>query len=194
MTTTQEVVDAGAALPDWRGGEPDPHAGDRVPSTDRAVAHSYWLHFGGYAYYHRLRASPLRSAFGPAAIGGRFRVEAQGRGYPAKTVDVLAGRRLPGWMAAHVCRTPRFAGHCVRGDGRLGPRYLAWLPGPRRSGEVWAVGVRDDEVVAVRYSDLRVPSRRGDVVAVAEWRLLRGYLQDRTFGLETFQYVLDAEF
>ena len=97
-------------------------------------------------------------------------------------------------MSARVCRTPRFAGHCLEQDGRLGPRYLAWVPGPKRTGQVWAVGVRDDEVVAVRYSDLRVPTRPGDVNALVEWRLLRGYLQDRTFGLETFEYVVDAQF
>lgn len=194
MTTTQQVVDAGAALAHWSGGEPDPHAGDRVPSTNKAVAWSYWLHFGGYARFHHLRPSPLRAMFGGDAVGSRFTIEREGRGYPRKTVDVLAGERRPGWMARKVCRTPRFAGHCLRDAGRLGPRYLAWVPGPRRIGQVWAVGVRDHEVVAVRYSGLRVPAGRGDVNALAEWRLLRGYLQDRAFGVETFKYVLDARF
>ncbi len=184
MTTSPDVVAAGDALEDWKGGEPDPHAGDRVPSTDRAIAHSYWLHFGGYARFHHLRPSPLRPAFGPVAIGGRFRIERETRFDPPRTVDVLAGHTRPTWMSARVCRTPRFAGHCLEQDGRLGPRYLAWVPGPKRTGQVWAVGVRDDEVVAVRYSDLRVPTRPGDVNALVGWRLLRGYLQDRTFGLE----------
>ena len=194
MTTSPEVVDAGDALADWSGGEPDPHAGDRVPSTDRAVAHSYWLHFGGYARFHHLRPSPVRASFGRAAIGGRFRIERETRYDPARTVDVLAGHRRPGWMSARVCRTARFAGHCLEQDGRLGPRYLAWVPGPRRTAVVWAVGVRDDEVVAVRYTGLRVPAGRHGVDALVAWRLLRGYLNDRAFGLETFQYVLDAEF
>jgi hypothetical protein len=194
MTTTQAVVDAGAALPAWNGGEPDPHAGDRVPSTNRAVAHSYWLHFGGYARFHKLRPSPLRHELGGAAVGGRFVIEREGRDYPRKTVDVVAGQRRPSWMAAKVCRTPRFSGHCLRGDGRLGQRYLAWVPGPKRTGQIWAVGQRDHEFVAVRYSGLRVPAGRNDVNALSEWRLLRGYLQDRAFGLETFKYVVDAEF
>ena len=97
-------------------------------------------------------------------------------------------------MSARVCRTPRFAGHCLEQDGRLGPRYLAWVPGPKRTGQVWAVGVRDHEVVAVRYSGLRVPQSRNGVNALVGWRLLRGYLQDRAFGVETFEYVVDAKF
>ncbi len=194
LTTSQAVVDAGADLDDWDGGEPDPHAYDRVPSTDQAVAWSYWLHFGGYSYYHRLRPSPLKAELGDGAIGGRFDLEGTGRNYPAMTIDVLAAPQLPSWMNDDVCATPRFAGRCIEADGRRGPRYLAWVPGPKGTGEVWAVGVREDELVAVRFADVAVPEDRGGVEMLSQWSLLRGYLDDRRLGLETDKEVLDSEF
>lgn len=194
LTTSQAVVDAGADLDDWDGGEPDPHAYDRVPATDQAVAWSYWLYFGGYSYYHRLRASPLKSELGDGAIGGRFDLEGTGRGYPAMTIDVLAGPQRPSWMSEDVCASPRFAGHCIESRGRSGPHYLAWVPGPKGTGEVWAVGVRDDEVVAVRFADLAVPEGQDEVGGLVQWALVDPFLQNRRLGLETDQEVLDAKF
>lgn len=194
LTTSQAVVDAGEELDDWEGGEPDPRAYDRVPSNDRAVAWSYWLRFGGYGAYHDLRPSPLRAEFGDGAIGGRFWREAQGRDYPRATIDVLAAPQRPGWMERDVCDSPRFAGHCVAFPGSRGQRFLAWVPGPPGTGEIWAVGVRAVEVVAVRYADLDVPARRGGVVALSEWFLLKGLLDSRRLGLETDHEVLDSRF
>lgn len=188
LTTSQAVVDAGEELEDWDGGEPDPHARDRVPSTDEAIGKAYWMHTGGYSSYHDLRPSPLTEEFGPDAIGARFDRESWGRDYPALTVDVLAGQRPP-WLADDVCATPRFAGHCVA----QGDRHLAWVPGPAGTGEVWAIGVRPDEVVAIRYADLDVPEGRAGVERVAEWWLLKGLLADRRIGLTTQKQVLDAE-
>ncbi|MFC7495914.1 MULTISPECIES: hypothetical protein [unclassified Nocardioides] len=190
MNTTQEVVDAGAALPGWRGGEPDPHAGDRVPSTNRSLAWGYWLHTGGYAYYHHLRRSPLRATFGDDALGAQFSRERMGRDDPRRTIDVLASRHLPAWMSRHVCRTPRFAGHCLRDDGRRGPRYFAWIPGSR--GQTWAVAVRRREVVVVRQSDFVVPAGRYAATLRGEWWMLRGLLNDRLIGLTTEKRVFDA--
>jgi hypothetical protein len=194
LTTSQAVVDAGDELDDWSGAEPDPHAYDRVSSTDDAITSSYWLHFGGYSYYHHRRPSPLKAEFGDGAIGGQFDRESLGRDEPARTIDVLASPQPPSWMSEDVCASPRFAGHCFETGGRRGPRYLAWVPGPKGTGEIWAVGVRDDEVVAVRYSELAVPESREEVEYLALWSLLRGYLDDHRFGLETDKEVLDAKF
>lgn len=189
LTTSQAVVDAGGDLDDWDGGEPDPRAYDRVPSTDEAIGTAYWMHTGGYAAYHDLRPSPLKEDFGPDAVGARFERERQGRDYPAFTADVLAGAR-PAWLEADVCATPRFAGHCVEASRG---RHLAWIPGPAGTGEIWGIAERDDEVVAIRYADLDVPESRDRVEVVAEWWLLKGLLADRRIGLETEKQVLDAE-
>ncbi|RYJ05715.1 MAG: hypothetical protein EON52_10115 [Actinomycetales bacterium] len=189
LTTSQEVVDAGADLDDWDGGEPDPHAYDRVPSTDEGIGTAYWMHTGGYAAYHDLRPSPLKADFGPGAVGARFWREHQGRDYPRMTIDVVAGAR-PSWLADDVCATPRFSGHCVEASRG---RHLAWVPGPAGTGEIWGIATRDDEVVAIRYADLDVPEAQTEVEIVAEWWLLKGLLADRRIGLETEKQVLDAE-
>lgn len=188
LTTSRAVVDAGEELDAWEGGEPDPHAHDRVPSTDEAIGKAYWMHTGGYSSYHDLRPSPLREELGPDAVGARFERESWGRDYPALTVDVLAGAR-PDWLGEDVCATPRFAGHCMEASRG---RHLAWVPGPSGTGEVWAIGERPDELVAIRYADLDVPERRTGVERVAEWWLLKGLLSDRRIGLTTQKQVLDA--
>jgi hypothetical protein len=194
MTTSPEVVDAGAALPEWKGGEPDPHAGDRVPSTNRSLAWAFWLHTGGYGYYHHLRRSPLRAMFGDGSLGARFSRERMGTDDPRRTIDVLASRHLPSWMSRHVCRTPRFAAHCLRADGRRGPRYFAWVPGPRARGQTWAVGIRRDEVVVVRQSRLPVPRERDAAAIRGEWWMARGLLNDPLIGLTTEKRVFDSGF
>jgi hypothetical protein len=190
LTTTQDVVAAGERLDAWDGGEPDPRAYDRVPSTDRGVAWAYWGFLGGSAYYHHLRPSPLAQELGPGAIGGRFE---QDRTQAAPMiVDVLAGSRRPAWLSDELCRTPRFAGHCRETPGRRGPRYLAWVPGPPQSGEIWGFSDRGDELVVVRYSHLAVPRDRSQVETAVDWYLVHDLLDDRRLGLETDREVLDA--
>jgi hypothetical protein len=190
LMTTQAVVDAGEDLEGWGGGETDPHAYDRVPSTDTAVAGAYIEFHGGYLNFRDVRPSPLKADFGDGAIGGRFERD---DGRRASTVDVLASPQPPRWMARVVCRTPRFAGHCVTlPGGRTGPRYLAWVPGEQ--GEIWEVGVRDDEVVAVRYSGLTVPEREMAVVVLGEWYFDQLLLEhSSTFGLTTSRQLLDFD-
>lgn len=194
LTTSQEVVDAGEDLDDWDGGEPDPHAYDRVPSTDESAAWSYWLTRGGYADYSGLRPSPLKAEFGPGAVGGQF--EQANGGAPAKpaTIDVLASPQRPEWMAADVCATSRFAGSCVRVAADRGEKYLAWVPGEAgQGGEIWAIGDRGDEIVAVRFSGIDVRDRESAIEG-SEWYLVKDLLSDRKLGLETDQEVLDAQF
>jgi hypothetical protein len=194
LTTSQAVVDAGEKLDDWKGGEPDPHAYDRVPSTDDAIVSSYWLRTGGYGAYHRLGPSPLKAEFGEGAIGGRFTRDDQGRDYPALTIDVLASPQRPDWMERDVCDSARFEGHCLAVPGQRGQRFLAWVPGKAGAGEIWGIQVRADQVVAVRYSDLVVPDSRARVIVLSEWYLLKGLINNRRVGLTTDQEVLDAEF
>ena len=194
LTTSQAVVDAGERLDDWDGGEPDPHAYDRVPSTDTAIVSAYWMHTGGYGAYHDVEPSPLTSEFGAGAIGGRFQRDDEGRDYPAATIDILASPQRPAWMERDVCDSARFAGHCLAVPGPRGQRFLAWVPGAAGTGEIWGVQVRADQVIAMRYSGFAVPDRRDRVIALADWYILKGLLNDRRVGLTTDQEVLDAEF
>ena len=145
MTTSPEVVAAGDALEDWKGGEPDPHAGDRVPSTDRAIAHSYWLHFGGYARFHHLRPSPLRPAFGPVAIGGRFRIERETRfDPPGPSTCSPATRDRPGCRPGCAGRraSPDTASSRTGASARATSRGCRVRSAPDRCGRSASVTTR----------------------------------------------------
>jgi hypothetical protein len=193
LHVTQEVVDAGEGLQGWGGGEPDPHAYDRVPSTDEAITSSYFLFHGGYLSYSQVRPSPLKGEFGPGAIGGRFHHDGD-RDQPTSEVDVLAAPQGPSWLADDPCATPRFAGHCRRFPGHRGPKYLAWVPGPvAEGGEVWMFQDRGDEVVAIRSAGWDVPETEYAAGLESEWFLLRELLDDRNLGLRCDKELLDFD-
>lgn len=190
LTTSQATIDEGAALKDWDGGEPDPTAFNRVPSTDESLINSFWSAHGGYGAYSARSSSPLKEDFGPGAVGGRFEAE-KNPDQPAQTIDVLASPQGPAWLAADPCDTKRFAGHCVE---HRGGRYFAWVPGPAADGgEVWMFGLRDDEVVAIRSSGYTVPEGEEKARIWSDWYFLDSYLDNETFGLETDQEMLDLD-
>ena len=192
LTTSQAVVDAGAALDEWKGGEVGDRY-DRVPSTDQGIGWGYWLAAGGYSRYHDLRPSPLKAELGPGAIGAQFDADPWGDDLPALTIDVVAAPQAPGWMSADVCDTDRFAGHCLAAPGKKGPRWFAWVPGPAGTGEIWAVARRTDEVVAFRYTGFDVPEDQAAAQELAEWWSAKGLLNNYRVGLMTDQEVLDAD-
>ena len=182
LMTTRDVVDAGAALPDWEGGEPDPLALSIVPSNDRALAAAYLLSRGGYLDFRRLGPSPLRGRFGEGTLGARLvlRERYGDRG----TYDVLAIPDAPRWLR-QPCRT-RFAGHCTTVRKPRGVVRFAWRPSrPGRPGETWAVHVRPEETVAVRTSGYRVPADRDDAMYAADWYRMRRQVVRPTLGLTT---------
>lgn len=185
LTTSRDVVDAGEELADWDGGEPDPTAYDRVPSTDLGLLNSFLLAHGGYASYSDFTSSPLKGEFGDGAIGGRMHFEGY-RETPSAVIDVLASPTGPDWIRGEPCEA--YPGRC-EGQGR--GRYLAWTPGP--DGEVWLVGLRDDEVVAVRLSGFDVPAGASAVRLTVVRSLDRAYLLDDTLGITTDKHVLEFD-
>lgn len=192
LEVTQDVVDAGERLEGWSGQEPDPHAYDLRPATDYALAVAYPFLNGGYAYYSRPRSSPLKADFGEGAVGGRVR--RGGDGEPSRTMDVLASRTGPSWLADDPCATPAFAGHCTETQGKRGPRYLAWVPGSAADGAVvWGFQRRAHQVVGIRLSGFRVPESRHWVKARAEWFLVRRVLGHRTVGVRVEKRLLDFD-
>lgn len=190
LETSPDAIEAGEELDDWEGGEPDPRAQDRVPASDVALTSAYLLSRGGYLHYARPRSSPLKADFGEGAVAGRLTHDPD-RWVPATTIDVLAAPQAPAWLGERPCAAPRFAGHCVQTRGRLGPVSLAWVPGT--GGEVWMVGTRPDEVVAVRLSGWDVPSAQAAVEEDAEWYAHRGVLGGRRIGLTVERHVLDFD-
>lgn len=189
LTTTQDVVDLGEALDDWEGGEPDPTAYDRVPSTDAGIANSYVMAHGGYLAYTHRRPSPLKDAFGPGAIGGRFDRADEGTESPGAVIDVLAGPQAPPWLEGDPCATPRFAGHCEEYPRQ---RFFLWEPGS--DGEAWMIGLRDDETVAVRMAGYAVAEDLETALVQADWYFVGEFLSSETLGLTTERHVLEFDF
>jgi hypothetical protein len=190
LTTSQQAIDAGKSLAHWKGGEPDPTAYDRVPATDASLINSYWSAHGGYGAFHHRGSSPLKSDLGADAIGGRFTSEKTDG--PAQTIDVLAARRPPAWLAAKPCATKRFIGHCRAYDSKRGPRYFAWTPGTR--GAVWMFQQRKGEFVAIRKSGFDVSEKRTTAEVQSDWYFVDSYLENHNFGLQTDKEMLDTDF
>lgn len=191
LTTAASTIEAGRALDDWDGGEPDPRALDRVASTDDSLINSYWSARGGYGAFHDRTSSPLTADFGPGAVGGRFSADAEPDS-PAHTVDVLAAPAPPPWLATDPCRTEKFVGHCIEHSRN---RYFAWVPGTaEEGGEVWMFQLRDDDVVAVHTSGYAVSADRRTAEIQADWFFVDSYLGSDTVGLETDREMLDLDF
>ncbi len=188
LLTTRAVVDLGAALPDWLGGEPDPLALTIVPSSDRGLAAAYLLSRGGYGDFTSMHGSPLKRRFGPGALGARLTLK-KGWGHTG-TYDVLAVPRPPGWMRS-PCRK-RFAGHCVTIERARGKVRFAWRPSrPGRPGETWAIHRRAAETVAIRTAGYRVPEGRAAAMEAADWYTMRSQIVRRALGLTTTKETVD---
>lgn len=191
LTTSQATIDAGEALDDWDGGEPDPAAHDRVPSTDDALISAFWSARGGYGAFGDRQPSPLKDELGAGAVGGRFSAE-KDTDEPAQTIDVLAAPQPPEWLADDPCATERFAGHCV---AESKGRYFAWVPGAADAGgEVWMFAIRDGEFVAVHSSGFTVPDDEEAARVQADWYFVDSFLLSDTVGLETDRELLDMDF
>ena len=188
LNTTQDVVDLGEALDDWDGGEPDPMAYDRVPSTDQSLLNAYLSFHGGYSSYSEFGTSPLKAEWGEGAVGGRMQFE--GFGYtPSATIDVLAAPVGPDWLSGgDPCAAYAGNANAECSDEGKG-RYLAWTPGP--DGEVWHISVRDQDVVGVRYG-FDVPKTQRQVDTATEWSMInQEFVLDDIVGIETDKEMLD---
>jgi hypothetical protein len=194
LLTTQEVVDAGAAVTDWLGGEPDPDAWDRVPQTDLGQIAGMLIDHGGYAYYRGPRVSPLKERFGPDAVGGRVDRRWLAPADPS-VLDLVAAPTVPSWLTDRPCATGAYAAHCVRFSHARGPVFLMWRParGSHR-GVVWAVQLRAGSVVAMRTSGRRVPVSAAAVKAkIAWWGLVRPTVRSPLVGMTTEKRVVDFD-
>ena len=134
LTTTEDVVEAGEEVGDWKGGEVDPDELAVVTNNDRTVAMTWLAHQSAIWQ----GPSPYKDLLGPDAVGGRVRVHLMHHG--RVTIDALAAPEPPEWLGT-TCRPAgyrcnEFAGfHFVwrpeRGDQR-GDAFL-WLV--REDGE-----------------------------------------------------------
>jgi hypothetical protein len=191
LTTSQATIDEGKALDDWDGGEPDPDADERVPSTDDSLISAYWSARGGYGAFGDRQPSPLKDELGAGAVGARFSAE-KDTDAPARTIDVLAAPRPPDWLADDPCATERFAGHCV---AESKDRYFAWVPGAADAGgEVWMFAIRQGAFVAVRTSGFAVPQDEDAARVQSDWYFVDSFLLRDTVGLETDREMLDMDF
>ncbi len=194
LLTSQEVVDAGAALPDWLGGEPDPDAWDRVPQTDLGQIAAMVIARGGRSYLHDPGVSPLKTSFGAGTIGGRVERRWFAPVDPS-VLDVLAAPQAPGWLTGRPCVTGRYAHHCQRFGSATGPLFLMWRPARGDDpGVVWGVQVRADSVVALRIQGRRIPTAAAKVERRVDWPgLVRPVLRSTLVGLTTEKRVVDFD-
>lgn len=173
VTTDQDVVDAGEKLGDWDGGEQaDTSDPTPEPATDQHLigfALAY-LHVTGW---DATGPTKVRPAFGRDAVATGLWRRAD-RAAPYEQVDVVVAPRRPSWLADDPCSTPGY--QCRSSQGKTGEQVLLWQPGP--DGEVWALGLRDDEVVAFRFSGWRVPETATEVDAQVDVQLVRRLMDD----------------
>lgn len=199
--TSQKVVAAGKQLGKWEGGEPDPAAYDVVPSSDPDLAAAYLHNRGGYADFTKIEPSPLKAEFGQAALGARLH-STGGLGLP-KTIDILASKDGPAWLGTDPCAGKQLP-KCVKdtdpisqleGDdhGKVvdAPLYFLWKPGA--DGEVWAVQVRDNQVVAFHWTGVNVPQGVEEAQGAVDWFLVRNTLGNSVLGMTTLKSVTDSD-
>lgn len=190
VTTDQAVVDAGEEVEDWEGGEaPDTADPTPVPVSPEALK-GFFLTYSGLSGFSGTSDIPrVVRPFGPGAVGTGISISSDDVRY--RDVDVVASPQAPDWLAADPCATPGYA--CETYDGALGPVHLLWRAG--RTGEVWLVNVRADEVVAFRFDTWKVPEQQRAVASSIDLRTLLSLLDDgehvgmtSTAGLERVQF------
>ncbi|WP_109506479.1 hypothetical protein [Nocardioides speluncae] len=194
LRTSQEAVDAGERLDRWDEDEGNPAGSDVVPARDRDLAAAYLLNQRDPGEVNRAEPSPLKKDFGAGAIGARL----HGDG----VLDIVAAKEGPSWLTGDLCESRRFR-YCdtswpfaeLTGDARRkvvhNSVYILWRPGP--SGEIWVVQQRVDQVVALRWSGLRVPHRAMEVHRVIDLVRQGGIVANSVLGLTTLEIVADSD-
>ncbi len=96
LRTSPRAVADGREVTHWDGGEREPGELDKVPNDDQTIITSFIFGWeGGWRY---VGPSPLKSLFGPGAIGGRATVSKELQPVGPGTVDALAAPRPPAWL------------------------------------------------------------------------------------------------
>lgn len=195
LRTSPEAVEAGERLDKWTEDEGNPAGYDVVPAGDRDLAAAYLMNQRDPDEVTRVEPSPLKKDFGAGAIGARL----HGDG----VLDILAAEEGPAWLRGDPCESDRFA-YCdtswplveLSGDARgkvvHNPVYILWRPSP--NGEIWVVQQRVDQVVALRWSGLRVrvPHRASEVHRVIDLNR-QGIVANSVLGLTTLEIVTDSD-
>lgn len=167
------MVDAGQRLDDWDGGEqPDRSDPTPEPATDRHLI-GFAVAYLGVTGWEGTGPSDVRRAFGRDAVAVTM-VRRANRAAPYEQVDVVVAPRPPSWLADAPCSTPGY--QCRSYQGKTGAQFLLWRPAG--NGEVWALGLRDDEAVGLRFSGWQVPDAAGAVEKEIDARLVRRLLDD----------------
>lgn len=196
LRTSREAVEAGERLDKWDEDEGNPAGYDVVPAHDRDLAAAYLLNQRGADEVTLAEPSPLKESFGAGAIGARLHSD-------DGVLDILAAEEGPAWLRGDPCESERFA-YCdtswplveltgdVRGKVVNNPVYILWRPGP--NGEIWVVQQRVDQVVTLRWSDLRVrvPHRASEVHRVIDLSR-QGIVANSVLGLTTLKIVTDSD-
>lgn len=194
LRTSPEAVEAGERLDKWTEDEGNPAGYDVVPARDRDLAAAYLMNQHDAAEVTRVEPSPLKEGFGAGAIGARLHGDS--------VLDILAAEEGPAWLRGDPCEIERF-GYCdtswpfaeLTGDARgkvvHNPVYVLWRPGP--NGEIWVVQQRIDQVVALRWSGLRVPHRAMKVHRVIDLRRRGSVVANSVLGLTTLKIVTDSD-
>lgn len=196
LRTSPEAVQAGERLDKWTEDEGNPAGYDVVPAGDRDLAAAYLMNQREGVDVSRAEPSPLKASFGAGAIGARLHGD-------DGVLDILAAEEGPAWLRGDPCESKRFA-YCdtswplveltgdVRGKVVHNPVYILWRPGPK--GEIWLVQQRVDQVVALRWSDLRVrvPHRASEVHRVIDLNR-QGIVANSVLGLTTLKIVTDSD-
>ena len=189
ITTDQAVIDADEKVTDWEGGE----AADTTDPSPAPVSpeslKGFYLTYSGLSGFSGTGDSRELRPFGPDAVGIEISLDSEDVRY--RVVDVIASPQAPTWLAADPCATRGFS--CTSYDAALGQVHLLWRAG--RTGEVWLLNVRPDEVVAFGLSSWKVPEQERAVAASIDLDTLRAMLDDdvhvgmtSTAGLERVRF------
>ena len=198
--TTQAVLDAGEALEDWDGGEPDPES-YRVLDSDAESLAAFWRTSLDW-YGERppritsVTDSPLVDSLGVTGsrhVSARITLDST-RWRPYDTLDLIVSKVPPANSATPPCKTP--LAHCDRGNygATTAPTYVTWNDGP--DGVVWVFYRRSrSSYLTARFTGWDVPaSWEGALPGDLDWLALIGTFSEKDyFGFTTTKEYADQQ-
>jgi hypothetical protein len=184
-----QILALGQDVPGWSS-PPDAGIHKRVPQTDLGQAVAWILADGDLDTFREPQPSIYRSLFKSPHVGARverhlhYRTEGE--------LDILAAAQMPEWLTAGaLCQSPDFDGCRELGTGERGPVVALWrLADGDKTGEVWFVQERPDEVIAVRYEGIAITGESDIDRVVRDYQPLHNIDSD-LLGMTTEQLVLD---
>ncbi len=197
LTTSAAALEAGEALADWGGGEPDPESYRLVNSDAEslAVVWRWWLGKAGDGRpdIRSVTASPVVDELGLAGerqVSARVTV-APTRKHPYSVVDLVVSEKRPS-IAPDSCASSTFdACRSAMYGANETPTFLLWNPGP--DGEFWVVYQREDAYLTARLSGWDIPAQWDrPLISDVDWDGLSvAFSDDEYFGFTTTQRYAD---